>query len=43
VYGKIISGRKSFIINTGLLIRHTHGFPIGDTPQTDKWFWKFLE
>ena len=22
---------------------HTHGFPIGDTPQTDKWFWKFLE
>jgi len=21
---------------------HTHGFPIGDTAQTDKWFWKFL-
>ena len=22
---------------------HTHDFPIGNTPQTDKWFWKFLE
>jgi ribosomal protein S18 acetylase RimI-like enzyme len=22
---------------------YTHDFPIGDTPQTDKWFWKFLE
>lgn len=21
---------------------HTHDFPIGDTPQTDNWFWKFL-
>ena len=21
---------------------HTHYFPIGDTPQTDNWFWKFL-
>lgn len=21
---------------------HTHDFPIGDTPQTDYWFWKFL-
>ncbi|MEP7107503.1 MAG: GNAT family N-acetyltransferase [Ferruginibacter sp.] len=21
---------------------HTHNFPIGDTPQTDFWFWKFL-
>lgn len=22
---------------------HTHDFPIGDTPQTDFWFWKFIE
>ncbi len=21
---------------------HTHNFPIGNTPQTDYWFWKFL-
>lgn len=21
---------------------YTHDFPIGDTPQTDCWFWKFL-
>ena len=21
----------------------THDFPIGNTPQTDQWFWKFLE
>lgn len=21
---------------------HTHDFPIGHTPQTDQWFWKFL-
>lgn len=21
---------------------HTHDFPIGNTPQTDIWFWKFL-
>lgn len=21
---------------------HTHDFPIGSTPQTDKWLWKFL-
>jgi ribosomal protein S18 acetylase RimI-like enzyme len=21
---------------------HTHNFPIGNTPQTDIWFWKFL-
>jgi diamine N-acetyltransferase len=21
---------------------HTHDFPIGNTPQTDYWFWKFL-
>jgi diamine N-acetyltransferase len=21
---------------------HTHDFPIGSTPQTDFWFWKFL-
>ncbi len=24
--------------NTG----HTHDFPIGNTPQTDNWMWKFL-
>lgn len=22
---------------------HTHDFPIGNTPQTDYWFWRFLE
>ena len=22
---------------------HTHNFPIGNTPQTDIWLWKFLE
>lgn len=22
---------------------HTHSFPIGSTPQTDFWLWKFLE
>jgi ribosomal protein S18 acetylase RimI-like enzyme len=22
---------------------HTHDFPIGNTPQTDIWLWKFLE
>lgn len=22
---------------------YTHDFPIGDTPQTDNWLWKFLE
>ena len=22
---------------------HTHPFPIGDTPQTDLWLWKFLD
>jgi ribosomal protein S18 acetylase RimI-like enzyme len=22
---------------------HTHFFPIGATPQTDQWFWKFLK
>ena len=21
---------------------HTHDFPIGNTPQTDNWFWKFV-
>ncbi len=21
---------------------HTHDFPIGNTPQTDQWFWRFL-
>jgi len=29
---------KYGFINTG----HTHNFPIGSTPQTDYWFWKFL-
>ena len=22
---------------------HTHPFPIGNTPQTDLWLWKFLD
>lgn len=22
---------------------HTHPFPIGNTPQTDQWLWKFLQ
>ena len=22
---------------------HTHDFPIGNTPQTDNWLWKFLD
>jgi len=22
---------------------HTHDFPIGNTPQTDQWWWKFLQ
>ena len=22
---------------------HTHDFPIGNTPQTDNWLWKFLQ
>lgn len=22
---------------------YTHDFPIGNTPQTDNWFWKFLQ
>jgi ribosomal protein S18 acetylase RimI-like enzyme len=22
---------------------YTHNFPIGSSPQTDKWFWKFLK
>ena len=26
-------------VNSG----HTHDFPIGNTPQTDWWFWKFLK
>lgn len=30
---------KYKFINSG----HTHDFPIGNTPQTDNWFWKFLE
>ena len=29
---------KYGFVNSG----HTHDFPIGGTPQTDKWFWKFL-
>ena len=30
-------GKYGFV-NSG----HTHDFPIGETPQTDQWFWKFL-
>jgi diamine N-acetyltransferase len=29
---------KFGFVNSG----HTHDFPIGSTPQTDCWFWKFL-
>ncbi len=29
---------KSGFIDSG----HTHDFPIGNTPQTDNWLWKFL-
>ena len=29
---------KYGFVNSG----HTHDFPIGNTPQTDIWFWKFL-
>ncbi len=29
---------KYGFVNSG----HTHDFPIGDTPQTDCWYWKFL-
>ena len=29
---------KYGFVNSGF----THDFPIGDTPQTDYWFWKFL-
>ena len=29
---------KYGFINSG----HTHDFPIGSTPQTDYWFWRFL-
>jgi len=29
---------KYSFVNSG----HTHDFPIGSTPQTDWWFWKFL-
>lgn len=29
---------KYGFVNSG----HTHNFPIGSTPQTDNWFWKFL-
>ncbi|MES2429454.1 MAG: GNAT family N-acetyltransferase [Bacteroidota bacterium] len=29
---------KYGFVNSGF----THDFPIGDTPQTDCWFWKFL-
>ena len=30
---------KNLFVNSG----HTHDFPIGTTPQTDCWFWRFLE
>ena len=30
---------KSGFIDSG----YTHDFPIGSTPQTDNWLWKFLE
>ncbi len=30
---------KYGFINSG----HTHDFPIGNTPQTDLWLWKFLK
>ena len=30
--------KKYGFVNSG----HTHDFPIGSTPQTDCWFWKFL-
>lgn len=30
---------KYGFVNSG----HTHEFPIGNTPQTDQWFWKFLQ
>ncbi len=29
---------KNGFINSG----YTHSFPIGNTPQTDYWYWKFL-
>ena len=29
---------KYGFVNSG----HTHDFPIGNTPQTDWWFWKYL-
>lgn len=29
---------KYGFVNSG----YTHNFPIGNTPQTDNWFWKFL-
>ena len=29
---------KYGFVNSG----YTHDFPIGETPQTDNWFWKFL-
>lgn len=30
--------KKYGFVNSG----HTHNFPIGNTPQTDWWLWKFL-
>ena len=30
---------KSGFVDSG----HTHGFPIGNTPQTDNWLWKFMQ
>jgi hypothetical protein len=37
-----ITGEPKFYENMGLYFRYTHDFPIGNTPQTDWWFWKFL-
>ncbi len=35
---------KKFYENSGFTDSgHTHDFPIGSTPQTDNWLWKFLE
>jgi ribosomal protein S18 acetylase RimI-like enzyme len=35
---------KNFYNKTGFIDSgHTHDFPIGTTPQTDNWLWKFLD
>ncbi len=35
---------KKFYVRYGFTDSgHTHDFPIGDTPQTDNWYWKFTE